>query len=226
MGTAGFSAANVQYTSIAITPNGIPYIGYLDSSTMYDNATVMKYNSTNWATVGTSGFSAGAAYFTSLVIAPDGTPYIGYMDYNKGGRATVMKFNGINWTTVGTAGFSGGAVQSTSLAIAPDGSRIILGYFDQSLGSATFAKYYNLAQLSTKENSFQKVIIYPNPTKREFNIQTKKKIKSSTVSDISGKVILTAVSEKVDLSALPKGVYMINIHFSDDSIASEKIIKE
>lgn len=68
--------------------------------------------------------------------------------------------------------------------------------------------------------------IYPNPTKGEINIKTDKKIKSSSVLDLSGKSVLSTASEKADLSSLPKGTYLIQIEFADGTSTTEKIIKE
>lgn len=70
------------------------------------------------------------------------------------------------------------------------------------------------------------VSIYPNPTKGEINIKTDKKIKSSAVADMTGRSVIKTDAAKADLSALPKGVYIMNIEFTDGTSTSEKIIKE
>ena len=80
--------------------------------------------------------------------------------------------------------------------------------------------------LSTSEVSKSKTSIYPNPTKGEVNIKTDKKIKSTTVLDLSGKVLTTGSSEKVNLSAFTKGTYLVKVEFSDGSSKTEKIIKD
>lgn len=68
--------------------------------------------------------------------------------------------------------------------------------------------------------------IYPNPTKGEINIKTDKKIKSSTVLDFSGKSVLKSTSDRVDISSLPKGGYLLQVEFSDGTSTTEKVIKE
>lgn len=80
--------------------------------------------------------------------------------------------------------------------------------------------------LATAEVSKSKTSIYPNPTKGEVNIKTDKKIKSTTVLDLSGKVIATGSSEKVNLSGFTKGTYLITVEFADGSTKTEKIIKD
>ncbi|REC45974.1 T9SS type A sorting domain-containing protein [Chryseobacterium sp. 5_R23647] len=82
------------------------------------------------------------------------------------------------------------------------------------------------SNLSTKEVSKSKTSIYPNPTKGEVNIKTDKKIKSTTVLDLSGKVLTIGSSETVNLSAFTKGTYLVKIEFADGSSKTEKIIKD
>lgn len=79
--------------------------------------------------------------------------------------------------------------------------------------------------LSIDEVSKSKASIYPNPTKGEITIKTDKKIKSSTVVDLSGKVLLQTSSEKVDISSFTKGIYLLKVEFVDGSTKTEKIIK-
>lgn len=80
--------------------------------------------------------------------------------------------------------------------------------------------------LGTDEVSKSKTNIFPNPTKGEVNIKTDKKIKSTLVLDLSGKVISKGDSEKVDLSSFTKGTYLLQVEFADGTTSTEKIIKD
>ncbi|MGI9651151.1 T9SS type A sorting domain-containing protein [Chryseobacterium sp. RLHN22] len=82
------------------------------------------------------------------------------------------------------------------------------------------------ANLSTSEVSKSKTSVFPNPTKGEINIKTDKKIKSTSVLDLSGKVISRGNSEKVNLNSVTKGTYLLQIEFTDGSTKTEKIIKD
>ncbi len=81
LGSAGFSAGSVDYTSLSVDSNKIPYVAYNDSSTS-SAATVMKYSSTteSWIVVGQPGFSAGAIDYTSLSIDSNDIPYVAYIE--------------------------------------------------------------------------------------------------------------------------------------------------
>ncbi|WP_267403331.1 MULTISPECIES: T9SS type A sorting domain-containing protein [unclassified Chryseobacterium] len=82
--------------------------------------------------------------------------------------------------------------------------------------------------LATNEISKSKseVSVYPNPTKGEVNIKTDKKVKSSTIVDMTGRSVLKSDTAKADLSALPKGTYLLQVEFADGTKTSEKVIKQ
>jgi hypothetical protein len=56
VGIEGFSAGAVNWTSLAFSPTGEPYVAYEDFVN-FQAATVMKYDGTNWVNVGNAGFS-------------------------------------------------------------------------------------------------------------------------------------------------------------------------
>lgn len=80
--------------------------------------------------------------------------------------------------------------------------------------------------LATDEVSKSKTNIFPNPTKGVVNIKTDKKIKSTSILDLSGKIISRGNSEKVDLSSFTKGTYLLQVEFADGTTSTEKIIKD
>lgn len=89
----------------------------------------------------------------------------------------------------------------------------------QVLGSGTLATH----EAASKRASLE---IYPNPTKGEINIRTDKNIKSSTLFDITGKALQQESTEKLNISALPKGNYVLKVTFTDGSSSTRKIVKE
>lgn len=90
----------------------------------------------------------------------------------------------------------------------------------QVLGGAT------LATQETSSKAKDVVSVYPNPTKGEITIKTDKKIKSTSVFDMTGKSLLQNDSEKANISALPKGIYLVKINFADGSTSTRKVIKQ
>jgi hypothetical protein len=119
VGSAGFSAGGITYTSLALDKNNTPYVAYADAS-LGNKATVMTYTGTAWHTVGSAGFSAGQADYVSLALDSSGTPYVAYTDGGNSRKATVMKYTGsgaTGWVAVGSAGFTAGEADYVSLAL-------------------------------------------------------------------------------------------------------------
>jgi LPXTG-site transpeptidase (sortase) family protein len=121
VGSAGFSAWQAEYTSMAFDSSGTPYVAYQDWGNDY-KATVMRYENGNWDTVGLAGFSAGKAAYTSLALDSSATPYVAYRDKANSYKATVMKYENGNWTIVGLPSFSDGQADYTSLALDSGGT--------------------------------------------------------------------------------------------------------
>lgn len=84
------------------------------------------------------------------------------------------------------------------------------------------------ASLSTIESVDELVSIYPTKTKDVVNILIPKEGKTIEVFDISGKSVLKTNAKNfqtIDLSKLPKGVYIVNIK-TKNNVISKKVIKE
>ena len=147
VGSAGFSAGSVAYTSLALDSSGVPYVAYRDGANS-NKATVMKYDSGSvWVPVGSAGFSADAVGFTSLALDSNNVPYVAYTDVANGFKATVMKYDGSAWVPVGSAGFSAGDAYSTSLAL--DSNNVpYVAYQDGSNSfKATVMKYDSIVHV-------------------------------------------------------------------------------
>jgi len=147
VGNAGFSAEYANYTSLAFSPDGVPYVAYSDGGNG-ERATVKKFDGADWVTVGNAGFSAGVVFFTSLAFSPDGVPYVAYIDQINGSTVTVMKYNSATglWVNVGNAGSSlSTGSYYTSLAFSPDGVPYVAYQNGNKSGKATVMKFNNTA---------------------------------------------------------------------------------
>ncbi len=96
------------------------------------------------------------------------------------------------------------------------------GYFDNLLVEA-------VSSLSTAEvTTNAKTTIYPNPAKNEINLSLNRSFNANktkvSITNMQGQLILTSkFSETMDISQLPKGVYVVQ--FSDGkSTESQKLI--
>lgn len=66
--------------------------------------------------------------------------------------------------------------------------------------------------------------VYPNPTNSIVNVSSKYDITKIEVFNLLGKNVLTSNENKVNISSLSKGIYLIKVK-SDDLVAMKKIIK-
>jgi hypothetical protein len=131
---------NVQSPSMAIAPNGTPYVAWQHDAGNDSEGEiyVRRWNGASWEEVGAGSASGEGISDTddesqapSLAIAPDGTPYVAWYEQRSWDKTEiyVRRWNGNSWEEVGAGSASGGGVSNNdgwsdypSLAIAPNGT--------------------------------------------------------------------------------------------------------
>lgn len=74
---------------------------------------------------------------------------------------------------------------------------------------------YLVKNLSTDENILKDIRVYPNPTTDFIHIYSSKyQIETSSIYDLSGKLVLSSKQQKINVSHLPSGAYILNIKTS------------
>lgn len=98
---------------------------------------------------------------------------------------------------------------------------------ENELNDAGSAYIFTSTNLATNESNLSKnnVKIYPNPAKDFINITSQKEINSVEILDQSGKRISESKELKINVSKLPKGVYILKIKFLNGSSSIQKLIK-
>ncbi|GAA4777184.1 MULTISPECIES: LamG-like jellyroll fold domain-containing protein [Flavobacterium] len=71
-----------------------------------------------------------------------------------------------------------------------------------------------------------KVSMYPNPVQEVLNIQTETNLKSIEIYNLQGQKVLEAKQNKINISNLKSGVYMVRIEDENSGVANKRIIKE
>ncbi len=84
---------------------------------------------------------------------------------------------------------------------------------------------YWSGNLSIKDSTSNIFKIYPNPVKDKFVINTNDKIELVEIYSQSSQLIKTAKTNEIDISDLPKGIYIVKVKTDKDKI-SQKMIKE
>ncbi len=131
--------------------------------------------------------------------------------------------NGTNWKTMPRADLL--ETESGSVAIDFSDKKAYIYIASTDLGLLGYN--LNLEILANGEVSTEKasVLVYPNPTVDVVHIDSKN-LKSATLYDMNGKKLLESNKTEISVSHLPKGVYVLRIVTSDNSIVSKKIIKK
>jgi hypothetical protein len=98
-----------------------------------------------------------------------------------------------------------------------------------TLKDATASYSSNCPSLGIAETIFDKIAIYPNPTKGELHIDNVV-LQKAMVYDTLGKLIkttklITSSNNIINLAGLPKGIYYVYLH-SEGANAARKIIVE
>jgi hypothetical protein len=146
--TASGTASTTTYQSLAISPNGTPYLAF--SATIISSGYIVPEA---WKFDGSAGVEMSVtvipgetdAVFESLAFAPDGTPYFGY-EASDGPQyaAAIMRYDGSTWSVPGNiaaGGVSGTADGFTSLAFGPDGNPYLAYSNGANSAKASVYKY-------------------------------------------------------------------------------------
>lgn len=82
----------------------------------------------------------------------------------------------------------------------------------------------DMDQLAVNDINKTKISIFPNPSSDFINIKSSEEIRSIKIYDIKGSLIRTDNTPKIDISALPKGNYIISIE-TKSGVETRKFIK-
>ena len=152
IGTGSASGGGISNTSdsswnpsVAIAPNGTPYVVWSDSSDGNPEIYVRAWNGSIWTEVGAGSASGGGisntpgeSIFPSISVAPNGIPYVVWQEffydavYGFINEIYVRAWNGSSWMEVGIGSASGGGISNHSgfsmhpdITISPKGTPYI-----------------------------------------------------------------------------------------------------
>ncbi|MBN9311986.1 MAG: T9SS type A sorting domain-containing protein [Chryseobacterium sp.] len=83
------------------------------------------------------------------------------------------------------------------------------------------------APLAVNDSANAKFSLYPNPVKDFLNVSTNSKLDAVSIHNISGqKVASKIVDNRIDMSKLAAGVYVVNITLANGTQQSFKVVKQ
>jgi len=87
--------------------------------------------------------------------------------------------------------------------------------------------YENQGSLSVDQNKLANFSIYPNPTYKKLNIDSKTRITNIYVSNQLGPLVKTKINKNIiDLSNLKQGLYFVKIRNINGRVGIKKVIKK
>lgn len=140
-------------------------------------------------------------------------------------KTIYTKNNGETWEEIGTGEL--GFMRATSTDIMFTGENSADVYFlVQDLGLVKYT--LDLTTLGNEEinSNTSDVTIYPNPTTGILNFNSKSDIQNIALFDLSGRKISEFNSAQINISSLPKGIYLVKISTKDGKTTTKKVVKK
>jgi len=135
-----------------------------------------------------------------------------------------------NWTSDIATITTGNGTDSVTVRWLHDGTGYIKMVAENTCEADSLVRYVTVNLTSIEEIKDPQILIYPNPSHDgKFNIESKKKFEKLTIHSTGGQLLLDNTvfngnSWLVDLSTLPKGIYILKLFSSNDCITKKLII--
>jgi hypothetical protein len=110
-----------------------------------------------------------------------------------------------------------------------NGQSIAVWTEDRGVGSKAYAQNYKIEDIMAVNDAENSALAYyPNPVKNMLNIVSKKEMESVEIFNLSGQKVMNAKisNGKINVSTLPKGIYVFRLKLQDGQTENLKVIKE
>jgi N-acetylneuraminic acid mutarotase len=215
--------------SIAVAMNGKGYVGLgcnVDQTVNHKNFWEYEPVTDTWTSKAAfpTDFTVDAA---SFVI--DTTIYVvGGVNLNPVGASNqVYKYETGSNTWTQLASYNGGAVAGP-FCISTGTRAFIGGGYNSSLVPRNDVWEFGASTTGIDKYALENhALIYPNPATKYISLRSQHSIEMIEAFDLSGKKIFSykSVSDLIDISNIPDGIYLLKYEFKDGKSGSEKFIK-
>ena len=171
-------------------------------------------NGQHWTAVN-AGLTGGGLY--ALALTRSGNNIFA----GTGGGVFLSTNNGNSWTAINT-GLTGDALSVNALAI--NGDTLFAGTNNSGVWKCSISQMLGIKEI----NNASTVTVYPNPATDNITIETPQTAVIE-ITNIQGQLIktfnATANKTNIDVSALPGGVYVVEVR-TEKGVEVRKFIKE
>lgn len=142
VGTPGFTAGGVGWTTIKFNAAGTPFVAYPDNA-YASKIAMMKFNGTSWVALGSGAISTAQVFSYGFAIDPADNIYLTYTDVSQSYKVMCKKFDGTSWTNVG--GYLNSAYASGCDVTVDAFGNLFIYYTDQYLNyyPGTVKRFFN-----------------------------------------------------------------------------------
>ena len=218
--TGGGYTYNNGYSGLTLFKNELYFSSEDGTAQPYHGSELWKTNGTEAGTVMVKDIVAGTGDSTPEFF----TIYNNTLYFAAGsGSSTRVLWKTTDGTEASTISISG--ILNPNYLTVSNGILYFSAY--ASSGSVGTELYRFDMQLGTDEtNKAKSITLYPNPVKDILNFS--EEVSDVKVADLSGKMVkqVSAKGKMVDISTLPKGVYIISATTREGKANHQKIIKE
>lgn len=220
----GENAGDLSGYKVSISADGnVVAIGAPHNYGNLGHVRVFKNNADVWTQIGNDidGQPSGINSGNSITLSADGnTLIVGSLNLF---HSKVYRNISGNWAQICTIGTKQG--HNFGLAISSDGMIAAIGSPAGTIGNTGVVQVYNLSTLSSNKFVLDNFSIYPNPTSNIVNISLENNLvlEKAIFYNNLGQIVKEANQEVVDVSALAKGVYFVEVT-TDQGKASKKVI--
>lgn len=151
------SAGNAYQPSLAIAPDGAPFVAWYDAGSGNAEIYVRRWDGTAWVEVGAGSAggggisqSSGNSYSPALVVDGDGAPSVAWIESVDGlWQLYIRRWDGAAWQEIGAGSASGGGLSGNgnnlwldfALALTADGRPIVA--WSNETADEIFVKVWN-----------------------------------------------------------------------------------
>ncbi len=173
------------------------------------------------------GIGSAASFNAPIGMQCDSSGNI-YLSDHFNNRIRKITPNAVVTTIAGSANFGGADGPALSAAFATP-----LGVFLDDNGDLFVTEYdgnkvRKVSSVALNSSDFQvnnlKFSLYPNPTSDILNIETENELKSVEIYSLQGQKVLSANSNKISVSNLASGLFLVQVTDIDDIKATQKLI--
>ena len=140
-------------------------------------------------------------------------------------KTVYTKDGGDNWIEISTDELGFMRTMTTEIIFTDENSADV--YFQVSdLGLVQYTLDLTTMGVSDGETYAAETILYPNPTTGILQIQSKSAIQKMVLMDMTGRKLGEPSGSTLNISTLPKGIYLLQIQLENGKTETKKIVKK